>query len=203
MSNIYYVYAYLRNTDSKTAKAGTPYYIGMGSKNRAFSKHHNSIPLPKNKKHIVILENNLTQIGAYSLERRYLKWYGRKDLKTGILINRSGGGPGINQVSKITKKIMSDNAKRRPRRKTSEETKKKISESMMGKNLGKKRTEEEKAKLKNRIPWNKGLKGVTVPWNKGLKGAYSQSEEANRKRSATMKGRPKVIGSGRKKKVNS
>ena len=81
--------------------------------------------------------------------------------------------------------------------------KKKISESMMGKNLGKKRTEEEKAKLKNRIPWNKGLKGVTVPWNKGLKGAYSQSEEANRKRSATMKGRPKVIGSGRKKKVNS
>ena len=109
MSNIYYVYAYLRNTDSKTAKAGTPYYIGMGSKNRAFSKHHNSIPLPKNKKHIVILENNLTQIGAYSLERRYLKWYGRKDLKTGILINRSGGGPGINQVSKITKKIMSDN----------------------------------------------------------------------------------------------
>ena len=34
---IYYVYAYLRSKDSPNAKAGTPYYIGKGTK--ATDKH--------------------------------------------------------------------------------------------------------------------------------------------------------------------
>ena len=32
--NIYYVYQYLREKDSKTAPAGTPYYVGKGHKER-------------------------------------------------------------------------------------------------------------------------------------------------------------------------
>ena len=79
--NIYYTYAYLRSKSSKTAKAGTPYYIGKGCKNRAYEKHI-GIPVPNDKSLIVFLETNLTEIGAFALERRMIKWYGRKDNNT-------------------------------------------------------------------------------------------------------------------------
>ena len=93
MNNIYYVYAYIRSKDSPTAKAGTPYYIGKGKGRRAWDKHRNSIT-PENRAHIIFLETNLTNLGALALERRMIRWYGRKDLCNGILINRTDGGDG-------------------------------------------------------------------------------------------------------------
>jgi hypothetical protein len=85
--NGFYVYAYLRQDN-------TPYYIGKGFGIRAWNKHDKGINPPKDTTKIVILEHNLSDVGALAIERRMIKWYGRKDLSTGILHNKTDGGDG-------------------------------------------------------------------------------------------------------------
>jgi predicted transposase YbfD/YdcC len=113
MSNkiIYYTYAWLRAKDSKTAKAGTPYYIGKGKGRRAFRK---SGPIDKNN--IIIIAAGLTELSALALERRMIRWYGRKDKSTGILINLTDGGEGFSgyvRSKELNARMTTSNAKTR------------------------------------------------------------------------------------------
>ncbi|WP_353485420.1 NUMOD3 domain-containing DNA-binding protein [Haliscomenobacter sp.] len=168
----YYVYAYL-------TEHNIPYYIGKGSKKRAWLKHPSETQPPKDNIRIIILEHNLSEIGAFALERRYIRWYGRIDLKTGVLHNLTDGGEGASGKihSQATRKKMSLTRKGRLH---SEDHCNAISAASIGKagtNLGKKFTDEHKAKMsaahlgktfskesrekmsaakKGRIPWNKG-----------------------------------------------
>ena len=83
----YYTYAYI------SSRTKLPYYIGKGIGTRLFISHKNhGITTPRNLDQIIVLEQNLTELGALALERRYIKWYGRKDNGTGILHNKTDGG---------------------------------------------------------------------------------------------------------------
>lgn len=92
----YYVYVYFEIIDNTPI----PYYVGKGARRRAWARgSHEKVPLPAQEHLIVIAAENLTEIGAYALERRLIRHYGREDLKTGPLRNRNAGGPSAEDVS--------------------------------------------------------------------------------------------------------
>jgi len=108
-AEMYYTYAYLREDKS-------PYYIGKGSGKRVYSKIRSvSIP-PKDR--ILILKKDLTEDRAFQHEKYMIAVFGRKDLGTGILHNKTDGGEGVSGHI------------------YTEEQKQKITQSKLGKNFG-------------------------------------------------------------------
>lgn len=211
---MFYVYAYLREKESETAKAGTPYYIGKGTGNRAWERHARNLT-PKDKSRIIILESALTEIGAWALERRYIQWWGRKDLGTGILNNRTDGGEGsVGLVfPEDAKKILSEKNRGKE---VSSETREKL--SIAGK--GRKQSEDHKRKIvesriangnhlhseetKKKLSEIRKSYGVTekqlehlrkmselnkgrAPWNSGIKTGQRSEEQNLNNRSAQLK----------------
>lgn len=90
----YYIYAYIRED-------GTPYYEGKGSGVRAWIPHrkgNKGVHTPKDHTRIIIQESNLSEIGAFALERRYIRWFGRKNNNSGILRNKTDGGEGATGI---------------------------------------------------------------------------------------------------------
>ena len=114
----YCVYFYLREDL-------TPYYVGMGRKQRPYAPHNHRCgkgdfkPIDNNL--ILIVHENLSQEEAYSLEIKYIKEYGRK-CEGGILINLAEGGQGAKH-SEETKKKIGARAKERFSKMTKEERK--------------------------------------------------------------------------------
>jgi hypothetical protein len=123
----YYTYAYLREDR-------TPYYIGKGKGNRIYFKGRGEIKSPKNKSRIIFLKQNLTEEEAFKHEVYMIAVFGRIDLGTGILRNKTNGGDGISGLVHT------------------EESKRKMSESHKGENnhfYGKSHSQETKDKIRD------------------------------------------------------
>lgn len=184
--DMFYVYAYLRSGDL------TPYYIGKGQGNRAWQKSH-SVVVPKDLNRIVILETGLTELGALALERRYIRWYGRKDLGTGILRNQTDGGDGAAGIVPWNKDlVIGSRLTEAGQRKVSKANKgipKNHGDKISAALKGKPKSDEHKKKLseagKGNVPWNKGKTGVQDSSRKGVK----VSDEVRAKMSAAHKGK--------------
>ena len=138
--NEFYTYAYLRED-------GTPYYIGKGKLDRIYKKGKGQIKPPKDKSRIIFLKQNLTEEQSFRHEIYMIAVFGRKDLGTGILRNRTDGGEGASGAVR------------------SEETRRKLSQSKKGnKNgmFGHKLSEETRKKLKERMSGSRNNKAKNI-----------------------------------------
>lgn len=85
MNSGFYTYLWLR-------KDGTPYYVGKGTKYRAFVTQYHRV-YPPSKDRIRIQEWPDEKI-ALAMEMYLIDFYGRLDIGTGCLRNRTDGGEG-------------------------------------------------------------------------------------------------------------
>jgi len=173
------------------------FYVGQGTKHRnkierAFSKKSRSKWWNNyvNKHGLPIVEivySDLSKEEADKLEIELIRFYGRKDLNEGSLVNLTDGGDGSGKRSveyckehsirmrgenhpmwgkKHTKEWIENNSKSHMGKKLSEETKKKMSESRKGK----KRSEETKKKMSiSQSGENNGMYGRTGDKNPSAK----------------------------------
>lgn len=133
-SRRYYVYAYLRSVNSANGAKHSPYYIGKGSGSRILSNQGRPVNKPRNKSLIVYIQEGLTEQEAFALESYCIDLYGRLDLGTGCLRNKSNGGEGASGVikSEATRQKISRAHKGKV---ITAETRKKISKAGKGRKL--------------------------------------------------------------------
>jgi|688.fasta_scaffold589386_2 hypothetical protein len=146
--NRFYTYAYLREDR-------TPYYIGKGVRYRLFEGSGKPCPVPKDKNRIIFLKQNLIEEEAFKHETYMISVFGRK-IDGGILLNKTFGGEGASGrvVKDSTRVILKEKCsgwKHTPEAiekirqsslsriysPKSEETKRKISNTLKGRKLSK------------------------------------------------------------------
>lgn len=149
------MYAYLRLD-------GTPYYIGKGKGARAYDAHKTKAGpsiRPHDLRRIVIVARGLTDVGSLAMERRLIRWYGRKDIGTGILRNRTDGGEGGHGLSQTPEHKSKIGRANKGRIKTPEEIAKTVAANtgrpkskehvakVVAANTGRKHTDETRARM--------------------------------------------------------
>jgi len=139
---MYYTYAYLRED-------GTPYYIGKGKGKRIFSNQRKIRP-PKDKSKIIFLKQNLTEEEAFKHEKYMIAVFGRKDLETGILRNKTNGGEGASGAIRSIQ--FRENLREiNKNKKLTNDHKEKLRKANLGKNnpnYGKRSSKETKLKMR-------------------------------------------------------
>jgi len=173
---IYYTYAFLREDR-------TPYYIGKGKGNRAYGRRYKGIKPPKDKSRIIVLKQNLTEEEAFKHEIYMIAVFGRIDLGTGILLNKTNGGEGSSGLvhNEESKRKMSEAAKGKNHL---DKTKRKISEAKKGRSRPP-FSEEHKRKM------SEAHKNMSEETKRKMSEAHkNMSEETKRKISEVRKGKP-------------
>ena len=94
------------------------FYTGIGNSKRPYHKGKSRSKLWRNVVNkygyeVIILADNLTWEQACDMEKYLIKYYGRRDLGTGTLVNMTDGGEGAKNVvvSAETRAKMSENNK--------------------------------------------------------------------------------------------
>jgi hypothetical protein len=177
----FYTYAYLREDR-------TPYYIGKGKGRRLYVKRYKGINPPKDKIRIIFLKQNLTEQEAFEHEIYMISVFGRKDLGSGILHNRTDGGDGKSGAiqSDETRIKISEATKGQIR---TEETRRRMSESKKGENnyrYGKPLSEKHKLRLSEAMKGKRLTEETKRKISEGHKGK-TLSEEHKRKMSEANK----------------
>lgn len=181
--NRFYTYAYLREDR-------TPYYIGKGQRGRAYQGDGKPCAVPKDKSRIIFLKKNLTEEEAFKHEIYMIAVFGRKDLGTGILRNKTNGGEGPSGLihNEETKRKISETHKGR---KLSENHKRNIGRGLKGKTKGLPRkplSEEHKRNIGNSGKGRKHSEETKRKQSEGKRGK-KYSEETRIKQSEAKKGR--------------
>lgn len=188
----FYVYVYTRND-------GTPYYVGKGIGQRAWKRTKKDIKAPIKSGNIIISESNLTEDDAHTLEKQLIGLYGRKDIGTGILRNKTDGGEGTSGIERTKEQCIAISIRLKGTKQTeerkikqslallghkqSEETKLKRAKSLKGKV----RTPQQKLNIKNGI----NAPEAVLKKKKSLTGKTRTLETKERQREAQL--RPEVL----------
>lgn len=191
-----------------------PFYVGKGRGNRITDGLHRYRPCPKSSKLKAIKSSGLeaipliysrsiTERAAFDLECQLIADIGRNDLNTGPLANLTAGGDGTSGIVRsqeyrdavsrsLTGRQQSPETKAKRAAKlkghvTSEATRRKISDALMG---HKSRTgwhHSDQSKAKMRRPKSAA---AIINMRRARQGRPPVSEEVRAKISATLRGRP-------------
>jgi hypothetical protein len=85
----FYTYLWLRED-------GTPYYVGKGKDDRAYTSDGRRVHKPSSER--ILVQEFPSEADAFAAEKFLISYYGRLDLGTGCLRNLTAGGEGTSGI---------------------------------------------------------------------------------------------------------